>query len=68
MEHIIFDQLYFSIFIKKKNKLEEQPYYGERKGRLVSPLLPRHSAKYFHTHLIKFSQKFYKTDILPFIL
>lgn len=69
MEHIIFDQLYFYIFKKKKKKqLEEQPYYGERKCRLVSPLLPRHSAKYFHTHLIKFSQKFYKTDILPFIL
>ena len=67
MEHIIFDQLYFSI-LKKKKQLEEQPYYGERKGRLVSSLLPRYSAKYFHTHLIKFSQKFYKTDIFPFIL
>ena len=28
MEHIIFDQLYFSIF---KKKLEEQPYYGEKR-------------------------------------
>ena len=66
MEHIIFDQLYFSIF-KKKN-LKNNHIMVKKELITQSFITYRHSTKYCHTHLIKFSQKFYKIGSLPFIL
>ena len=67
MEHIIFDQLYFSIFKKKKNL--KNNHIMVKKGLITQSFTTyRHSTKYCHTRLIKFSQKFYKIGILPFVL